>query len=51
MAGKTAILAVRIITDATDAEKGFDKASKSAGGFSNAIDKATPAANFFTSSA
>lgn len=44
MANKTAILAVRIITDASGAQKGFDQTATSAQKFQGTLDKLTPAA-------
>lgn len=45
MAGKTAILSIKILTDASKAQEGLDKTSKSAGKFSSGIKSAAlPAA-------
>jgi len=44
MAARTATLAVKFVSDTTDATKGFDEVQKSAGGFQSGVDKAAKVA-------
>lgn len=47
MAGKGAVLAIRIVSDAKDAAAGFDQAEARVAGFQRGLDRATVAAGVF----
>src|SRR6478735_6402979 len=44
MAARDATIAIKFVSDTTDATKGFDEVSKSAGGFQSGVDKAAKVA-------